>query len=279
MNGKFTHYLITRYNVRLDQWGKDVHGQPTLKDDWMSHRFALFSRYCLPSVIAQVNLDFTWLIYFESSTTLLDLQQIRNLVEPYPFIRIRLVSGYFECMKDIDAELSSTQTPYVITSRLDNDDAISAEYIRAVQSYFVPVDRTLINMLSGYGYIPHQQVVTRLLNIQRNSFSSFIEERRAEGGHITVRGFPHGTPPEGTTIINVDKGYYWLKIFHQRNLLSKPFGYPVFRNHFSTEFGISQKDLALNWVSSVHYSLTWAVDGLFRKIKKILNVFKRTRVI
>jgi hypothetical protein len=222
-------------------------------------------------VIAQSKNEFTWLIYCETSTPPMYLAQITSLVRAYPYIQIRLVNGYFGCMEDIDVKLTKAQTEYVITSRMDNDDAIGIDYINIIQSHFIPQDKTLINLLHGYSYIPGQHVATRLYHIQRNSFCSFVEERLPMGGHISVRGFPHGSPPPGTNMINVDSRYSWLKVFHDRNLLSKPFGYPVFTNNFSVQYSIDKKHLEINIVSTLGYCLTWALDGLYRKTLHLFN--------
>lgn len=271
MESKFTHFLITRYNVRLDEWEKDARGQPTLHDDWMAHRFELFSRYCFPSVVAQSEKNFSWLIYLESTTTPIHLQQITALVSPFPFIQIRLVNGYFGCMEDIDQCMTSTTAEFVITSRMDNDDAIGVDYIRTIQNHFTPVDKNLIILLHGYGYNPIQHVASRLHHIAHNPFGSFIEKRKIDGGHISVRGFPHGNPPAGTTQIEVRTQYAWLRIFHDRNVLSKPFGYPVFYDSFSRFYGIDKKYLELNFIATLRYSIHWLRDGVGRKLKLVAN--------
>lgn len=237
----------------------------------MAHRYELFCKYCLPSVVAQSIKSFVWLIYFEASTSPFHLQQITSLVNAYSFIQIRLVNGYFGCMKEIELELRNAQSEYVITSRMDNDDGIGIDFIKTVQSNFVPRDKTLINLLHGYGYTPERQIGTKLLRIRTNSFCSFIEERRLDGGHISVRGFPHGKPPSGTEIINVDSKYSWLRVFHDRNFKSKTFGYPVFLNQFSKHYGVSKKDLALRFFPTLGYSMVWAVDGVYRRIVKFIS--------
>jgi hypothetical protein len=249
----------------LDHWKVDLSGQPTLDEKWMKQRLELFSRYCFPSVIAQSAKDFTWLIYFESTTPEDQLHPIRTLVSPYPFIQLRLVKGYSGCQQDIDVQLSSGTTPYVITSRLDNDDGLGLDFINMVQSGFVPRDKTLINLLHGYSYNPVTRVATRLYYIRTNHFSSYIEKHSPQGGHISVRGFPHGTPPSGTSIVDVDSKHSWLKLFHERNLLSSPFGYPLFTHRFSKHFGIAAPYLAVSLPSAFRYSFSWFIDGLNRK--------------
>ena len=214
MEKPFRHFLITRYNIRLENWEKDARGQTTLDEAWMNHRFDLFTKYCFPSVVAQSIKDFTWLIYVESSTSETQLEKILTITAPYPFIQLRQVNGYFGCMHDIDQTLTNAPSHYVITSRLDNDDGYGINYVKIVQDHFMPRDRTMINLLNGYGYMPERKIPTLLFHIERNSFCSFIEQQRPKGGHISVRGFQHGLPPEGTIIKNVESQGGWIKFFY-----------------------------------------------------------------
>ena len=69
MSVKFTHYLITRFNVPVKNWDRDKAGKPVLDDAWMLSRLELFRRYCVPGVANQTNKDFTWLIYCDTLTS------------------------------------------------------------------------------------------------------------------------------------------------------------------------------------------------------------------
>ena len=55
MSVKFTHYLITRFNVPVKNWDRDKAGKPVLDDAWMHNRLDLFRRYCVPGVANQTN--------------------------------------------------------------------------------------------------------------------------------------------------------------------------------------------------------------------------------
>lgn len=265
MEGKFTHYLITRYNVRLEGWDHDPSGAPTRDEDWMKHRESLFRRFCFPSVISQTNTRFQWLLYFESDTPETWLAPIMDMIRAYPFIRIRRTKGYHGCMEDIDEILRQSQTPYTITSRLDNDDGLGKRYIEYVQSHFIPEHNTLINLTEGIGYQLHHRVITRMKNIRLNHFSSYIESHRPEGGHLSVRGFQHGAPPEGCQIINATTPPAWLKIFHDRNLKSKAFGYPVWSTKCLGDFAIRREEVPHDSFSTLVYSGAWLANGLYRK--------------
>jgi hypothetical protein len=76
---KFTHYLVTRFNVPVDNWNRDKTGQPTLDGTWMKHRLALFNRYCVPTISGQTEKNFHWIIYCDVNTFSTDKQKLKNL--------------------------------------------------------------------------------------------------------------------------------------------------------------------------------------------------------
>ena len=45
----YSHFIITRFNLNL--YAQDKHDLPTRTDRWLEHRFEVFERYCLPSII------------------------------------------------------------------------------------------------------------------------------------------------------------------------------------------------------------------------------------
>jgi hypothetical protein len=58
----FRHILITMYNWRLDRSRVAFEGFDELDDNWLRYRWRLFMRYTVPSVAAQSNSDFSWVI-------------------------------------------------------------------------------------------------------------------------------------------------------------------------------------------------------------------------
>jgi hypothetical protein len=265
METNFRHYLITRYNVPLAGWEKDKHGVDTRDEAWLAHRFHLFSTYCFPSVVAQSNAQFTWLIYMDQETPRNSLHPLEMLIQPHANISLRRASGYFECLADINTELQQAGAAFVITSRLDNDDAIGHDYISRIQQAFKPQHGMLINLLHGHGYDITRQVAMRLRHIRKNAFMSLIEKCNPDGNHISIRGFQHDHPPEHFTMTNLTEPFGWLKIFHDRNLKSEAFGRPVWANTFAHHYGVAQHDLPINRLRTARYFVWWLQDGIRRK--------------
>src|SRR4030095_10894780 len=268
MNQLFTHYLITRYNVPLEGWEVDKAGISTRDNDWLTHRLSLFTKYCVPTIIAQSEKNFIWLIYCDKDTSEEQLKAIYNSLQAVPQAQIRLVIGYHDCLADIDQILSKAITPFVITSRLDNDDGIGKDYIKMVQKHFIPYDGSILNLLHGHGYHPVNKVSTLLWNIHMNHFTSLIEKTKPGGGHMSIRGFQHTSPPSHFQIFDLHVKNAWIKIFHERNLKSSIFGYPKFMIRLNKLYGIEKKYSEINFYHTIRYVIWWLKDGYQRKIKR-----------
>ena len=60
------HFLLTRFNLLL--WNKDKEGGKVRSMKWLDHRFALFERYCFPSIKNQSCQNNVWIVLFDSLT-------------------------------------------------------------------------------------------------------------------------------------------------------------------------------------------------------------------
>ena len=267
----FTHYLITRYNVTLEGWHIDKSGRTTGDNAWLTHRYELFTQYCIPTILIQSEKNFTWIIYCDRDTPVYHLDEISKSISSIPQAKIKLTTGYYDCLKDIDRTLAVSGTSFVITSRLDNDDGIGKDYIKTIQEHFTPQDGTMINLFNGHGYNPLNKVATRMYNMHLNHFTSLIERTQPNGGHISIRGFQHDSPPPHFNIINIPAKNGWLKIFHDRNLRSSIFGYPLFLIDLNSLYGIDKNHSKINYYRTFIYSIWWLMDGCKRKLRHALN--------
>jgi glycosyltransferase involved in cell wall biosynthesis len=59
---RFRHVLLTMFNWRLDRAREAFKAFDELDDNWLRYRWQLFMRYTVPSVAAQSNSDFTWVV-------------------------------------------------------------------------------------------------------------------------------------------------------------------------------------------------------------------------
>jgi hypothetical protein len=124
------HFLLTRFNTRAPEWRSEV-GDRGTDPAWLGPRIDLFERICLPSVRAQTEQAFTWLIFMHPDTPADLAARLRDLVADVATI-VEAEHG------DAEAAVSAIGTPSseeVITSRVDNDDALARDFIEAVRSH------------------------------------------------------------------------------------------------------------------------------------------------
>jgi hypothetical protein len=251
---KFTHYLVTRFNVPVKTWDRDKSGAPTLDDQWMQHRLSLFRVYCVPTIAGQTGKNFQWIIYCSTQTDSNYLKQIEAEVSTVPGAVIRLVEDIESMMADLRHLMKSATTPFVITSRVDNDDGLGKNYIRIIGEHFTETNKKLLNLTGGLLYDPDKKVMTQMKNSLKNHYTSLIEEQTSESEFLTVLGFPHDNPPAGVSIENIYGAGNWLKIIHERNLKSQLKGKPVFRVNKNYFEGIDFKHMPISIGNTVIYT-------------------------
>jgi len=158
---EFDHFLITRFNTRLKE---------RASDEWLKHRLEYFRSMCIPSIKAQSVQAFKWLVYFDAERDQWFEDEVNTLAaglfEPV------WVEGKFDpkaCAEDVAAR---TSKPWVITTRMDNDDALAVDFVELVQSHFA--ERTeFINFTAGLQLTDDGKLVKR--SDPSNAFISLIE--------------------------------------------------------------------------------------------------------
>lgn len=109
----YKHYILTRFNYPEDY---DV-----------QYRLNIFENFTLPSLLGQTNKNFTWLISVNSVH--------KNLFKPFlnKGIDIKLVKENAPCIDFINTQ---PKVSYLITTRIDNDDALHKDYVDYIYSSF-----------------------------------------------------------------------------------------------------------------------------------------------
>src|SRR4029453_3810609 len=164
LGGLATHFFLTRFNVRSFYTKADPQAR------WLRERLQLFEMYCIPCFRNQTVTRFTWLVFLDSLSPLWLRQEIDKLSQGV--FRAVYVGGAFsqEFPGRKIGQLSAT--PYIITTRVDNDDAVANDFIETIQSCFREQDKTFVNLVNGAQYAG-RKVYVRPYTM--NPFSSLIE--------------------------------------------------------------------------------------------------------
>jgi hypothetical protein len=167
---------LTRFNLLL--WNKDKEGEPVRTTKWLAHRFRLFENYCLPSIANQTCQDFEWIILFDSTTP----EKFKNKIDEYQKECPQMVPIYVEPKKgrlfaDIFREevAKRVTTERVITSYLDNDDALNVRFVEDLQQRVQSLpDGTFIFYTNGYQFFTDHKYLMKI-HYPRNHFVSVVE--------------------------------------------------------------------------------------------------------
>lgn len=216
----FSHLLLTLFNVRIAFAKADEFA----RTDWLEHRFQLFESFCYPSVRGQTNQNFRWIVLFDSRTP----KAFRDRIEHYsewdnfqPYFIDDFESFKEDQLRYVVFENSSPGTSFLITTRLDNDDALSIDYLQSVQDSFASQDFEFINFPKGYVLSLSNTGKVRLYQKDgelSNPFISLIESNRC-GGFRTLWGCgPHDRLRFVGNIRQVDSSARWLQVVHGRNV-------------------------------------------------------------
>jgi len=131
----YSHFIITLFNINI------------IDEEWIDYRLQLFRRFTIPSVIHQTNQDFLWLILVDSRTPTHLVEQMYR----YLHFRTNVVVAHVDLPKGMKITryqqlcpigrqyildfVKFSKTHQLITTGLDNDDALSHNYVDEVHKF------------------------------------------------------------------------------------------------------------------------------------------------
>lgn len=200
--------------------------------EWLKARQKLFEKFCLPSVLSQINKNFEWVFVVDSHTP----DSFKSVLDSYPAIvlyadfdpipiertkhkrAIRLEEAVAAPLRDY---LKTKDTDYIITSRLDNDDAISIDHIDKIQRYTKKLKREgmpfWLNLQRGFKWCGGNVYPIGAL---QNPFISMVESQGEE--LLTAYRCSHKVANKHARLVQVREGNpTWMQVIHGGNLLNK----------------------------------------------------------
>lgn len=214
----FTHLILTRFNVRR------LEADPP-NQKWLERRFSLFERFCYPSLRGQSNDNFRWLVFFDTATPKVFRNRIeeysrwKNIIPVYTDSEIFFGFHFPSELKPVILDNIDDHCKFLITSRLDNDDAIHKEYVQMVQDLFSGQRLEAINFLYGWQLYRDKLILCKLGS---NPFISLIE-RFEESSFRTVFVRGHGMLSQICSVRNIankDKPA-WMQVIHYDNRVNR----------------------------------------------------------
>ena len=220
----FKHYLITRFNLRADYWDVTKNNEQLLTDEWMDNRMWLFENFCFPSVDGQTNQNFEWLLYFDTNTKEIYKNRILELVANQPNFKVFFVDAMPSFMPELLKYIAqeTKDIPYLITTRIDNDDSIHVDFINEVQKQFDQQEYRAIDFIKGYSL---QIEPIYILGKKDQLFNPFISLIEKNDNPKTAFYQDHRFWKRDKKVTQLGDKRLWLSIIHQRNKVNKFDGY------------------------------------------------------
>jgi len=195
------HLILTRLAV----------GTPSTK--WLAFRLRLFERYCAPSVRAQTNQKFKWLLVVHPKT-------------PSWFLNRALASStnaffVFEGSGRLWPNWPRLVTPFtgtgrLLTSRLDSDDMLHMSFVHEVQRYAARAHGPLVIDFSEGLRLRYPDLACRAISTKLPThFISLVED-----GRNTVYCAEHKRINQMFWVLSLKTEPMWVEVCHNMNVVN-----------------------------------------------------------
>lgn len=204
----FDHVILTRYSVRQ-------FSGVTITDEWLAYRWGFFRDATMASLRSQTVDDFTWLVFFDADSP----GWLRDLVAettPGLFTPVWLEGPWVH--ESIRREVAAvTSRPYLISTRIDSDDAVSTRFVEDVQGRFDHQESLYVNLMHGVQLDRSGQLFHA--HFAENGFISYVEKRLPDEAPRTVFWcMAHEESSSFAPVCNVVGPARWMQVVHGANV-------------------------------------------------------------
>jgi hypothetical protein len=226
------HVILTRFNLP----SAGAESVVRAKHGWLTERIELFENYCLPSVLAQTERRFRWLIYFDPESPAWLKERIASHAGHYvPVFRMQV--GREELMADI-SDLFAAKGDELLTSNLDNDDGLAVDFVERLQSQPRPATSTAYYLSNGLIKSPDG------LFHHHDRHNAFASVRSRWQSPITCWADWHNRLANHMPVVEVEGAPGWLQVVHGGNVSNRTRGRLVSPKPYGELFGTSLDDVA-----------------------------------
>ncbi len=205
MKRTFKHIVITRFNVPFDC---NCH----LDNEWIGRRFDLCDALCFPSLQGQTIRNFSWMPVFHVNTPARWYSRIAKYAKKVNTVPVFLASFDPDSLRRALRDRWRKMPEWIISTRLDSDDALARDHIARVQSLADFTRREFLNFQLGWIW-RRGQICIR--TYPSNPFLSLIEQSECFQSCYCV---PHPRAASAAPIRQIADLPAWLQVVHGGNL-------------------------------------------------------------
>lgn len=250
------HYIITKFNIPKlginfgSKREEDKNGN-AIDEIWLEDRFQLFDKYCFPSLLYQTCHNYKWLLGFDINIPSSYKSRIENYKIKLPNIYPIFVTDFDDFRKktyqfihnEIKLNNLIKSSSILITSRLDNDDALCNNYIEEIQKQaFLNIGK-IIDFPLGYRYSVEKGICSKY-RMEGTHFLSKVD-RINEFKDLEINSLKHTEVKYLNNFIKLkQKQPMHIEFIHKRNFINRfKMDIPVLKiNNSSLELPISLKN-------------------------------------
>lgn len=176
----------------------------------------LFRQFTVPSVASQSRLPDAWLVFFDEGTPEATRNEFRQLAAKLPLLHAEHCREFTPMMVvERVRRIMGPTADWLLTTRLDNDDALHRRFIETVQSHARPGVREFIN--PTYGLI----LANRRLYRDRDYSNPFITLSEPALDCRTVLVDEHTLLARHGSVRQFALPDAWIQVVHGGNLVNQ----------------------------------------------------------
>jgi GT2 family glycosyltransferase len=209
------HVILTRFNLPTPGPEALIRAQ----DGWLRNRVALFEKYTVPSLRAQTEQSFRWIVYLDVESPQWLRDRLAPLIDEGLLTALyREEVGWADVARDA-RELTGATGDALLTTNLDNDDAVAADFVERLQDA-ARTEKGPVAIFLRNGLIAHGMEVY-LRDDRDNAFCSVSESW--EDPQTAWRDW-HTLLHTHFRTVNLGGDPGWLQVVHGQNVSNKVHG-------------------------------------------------------
>jgi len=209
---KVDHVFLTRFNLPSPGPESYVRAQ----DGWLQNRVDLFERYTVPSIRRQtVAGSFHWLVFLDCQSPQWLIDRLEPLVDEGLFHPVFGEEFSNAAIVGEAQAVSGRRSEMLLTTNLDNDDALAVDFAERLHALVRPGERTALYLADGL--ILHGNAAY----LRRDSANAFVSVAEPWEGAESVWCEWHNLLRERMPVRSVRGRPGWLQVVHGRNVSNR----------------------------------------------------------
>lgn len=210
MTRDFDHFLLTRFSAVFRA------GDVPAQEEWLRYRLGFFVDACWASVRRQEGADFTWVVLFDDRCPDDFREDVEELARGV-FTPIWTHEAFSPRLFAREIERRS-DAPWLLTTRLDSDDAIARDFMASAQREFAHQDKLFVDFPRGVQLDRSGSVY--LYDQLSSPFLTLIEKRVEGIAPVTVYSARHARARLEGPLREVNAPPMWAQVIQGTNLLN-----------------------------------------------------------